>query len=106
MSKYSQRFTLIYLSLIIVLAFLGTQNQGFYRQQWQLMQDKRELQNQLADLRSKAAEVSGAPAVRSWALDSGMVATPDGREALELAYLAPPEYAPWEERLEIRTIWR
>lgn len=106
MTKRTSRLMLVYIALVLALAALGAHNQTLYRQQWRLIDLKQQRQALAADLRAQAATVQGPLAVRHWALSRGMVAVPQGREALEVLPVAPPERPPAKGGLEIRTIWQ
>ncbi len=106
MTRRSQSLLTLYLALILALAALGARNQGRHRYHFSLLETKRALQYELSDLRSEAAQVKGPLAVRRWALSHGMISSPEGTEATEIAPTSGPEPETPEVGLEVRTIWR
>ncbi len=106
MTKRSQSLITLYLALIIALAALGAYNQDRHRLHFSLLETKRALQYDLSDLRSEAAQVKGPLAVRRWALSRGMISSPEGAEATQIAPVNVPEPKTPETGLEVRTIWR
>ena len=85
---------------------MGAHNQDRHRYHFSLLETKRALQYELSDLRSEAAQVKGPLAVRRWALSHGMISSPEGTEATEIASTPSPEPETPEVGLEVRTIWR
>ena len=106
MTRRSQSLITLYLALILALAALGAYNQDRHRLHYSLLETKRALQYDLSDLRSEAAQVQGPLAVRRWALSHGMISSPEGAEATEIAPAPVPEPDVPEAGLEVRTIWR
>jgi hypothetical protein len=107
MSKRSRRLVLVYLTLLIALAALGAYNQALYRQHWTLLHLKQERQIELSSLRAEAAHITGPLAVRAWALERGMVSTPEGHvEAQQVIAVRPPQITLPQGGWEIRTVWR
>ena len=106
MTRRSQSLITLYLALILALAALGAYNQDRHRWHYSLLETKRALQYDLSDLRSEAAQVKGPLAVRRWALANGMISSPEGAEATEVAPAPTPEPETPETGLEVRTIWR
>ncbi|HRN19210.1 MAG: hypothetical protein WC972_10015 [Trueperaceae bacterium] len=95
-----------YLVLLLVLAVMGSINQGLLHRQLDLMAQKTDLTTSVARARLGANAVTGPPAVAEWARTAGMVPVPEGgptimvaRDTVEL----PPLPAP---SLEVRTVWR
>ena len=106
MTRSSRNLLALYLSALLVLAYLGVQNQRGYVQHEHLLQQKRTLQAQLQGLRRDAARVNGTLAVRSWALNRGMVPAPEALNIREVkAALAPKTVLP-HGKLEVYTLWR
>ncbi len=95
-----------YLALLLLLAALGANNQGIYRTQLRLMDEKQEMTSALAETRRRAALVAGPTAVATWAAERGMVPVPEARDTV----LVAPEPVSLEAlptpSLEIRTVWR
>ena len=106
MTKRNGSLLALYLALIITLAALGASNQERHRTHYALLESKRALQYELSDLRSEAAQIKGPLAVRRWALSHGMISSPEGTEATEIASVPTPEPKTPDSGLEVRTIWR
>lgn len=106
MTRTSQRLLALYLASLLALAALGAHNQLRYSYHEALLQQKETLQAQLSGLRQEAAGISGALAIRSWAINRGMVAAP---EALNISDVeaAPAATSPLPQgELELYTLWR
>lgn len=106
MTRLSRRLFFLYLALLLALAALGAHNQGRRGLHAGLIADKAALQLQLGSLRSNAAEVTGALAIRSFAHARGMVAAPEVGSVTEVFPISPPEFTAPESGLEVRTLWR
>jgi hypothetical protein len=109
-AEQRQRFRslpLLLVALLIALAAFGVSNQGSFRHQVRLIDEKAELHALLADLRSQAAGISGPLAVGRWARERGMIPAPDGRLIREVAPEFPPAPLPVRPAgLEMRTVWQ
>ncbi len=106
MTRSSRQLLALYLSALLVLAYFGVQNQQGYQQHEQLLQQKRTLQGQLQTLRRDAASVNGTLAVRSWALNQGMVPAPEALNIREVKAAPAPLGALPHGELEVYTLWR
>lgn len=106
MTRSSRNLLALYLSALLTLAYLGVQNQRGYIQHESLLQQKRALQAQLEELRRDAASVSGALAVRNWALARGMVPAPEALNIREVEPAPAPEVTLPHGELEVYTLWR
>lgn len=94
------------LCLLLLLAGLGAYNQQRHQRHRELIRHKELLYAQRSDLRRRAATIIGPAAVRAWARSEGMVPTPEGRPASNVAHLSPPSMSLPELGLEIGTSWR
>jgi hypothetical protein len=107
MERRTRRFLYVYLSLVIMLTALGAYNQKQLMTHWSLMRTKEQHQVLLSDLRAQEAYITGPLAVRQWAIDRGMVSTPEGQAAMTVYPVPAPSYdLPQAGGLEIRTVWR
>ncbi len=106
MTTISQRLLALYLACLIALAALGAHNQLNYLQHEALLGQKASLQLQLSGLRQEAAGVTGALAVRRWALARGMVPAPEALNIREIAASPAPTTPVSQGRLELYTLWR
>lgn len=107
MERRTRRLLYTYLSLMMLLSAFGAYNQKQHMLHWRLMQTKQEHQVLLSDLRAQAAHITGPLAVRQWAIERGMVSTPEGQAALTVYPVpAPSNHLPQAGGLEIRTVWR
>lgn len=91
MTRLSQRLLALYLAALIALAALGAHNQFQVEYQTRLLEQQRDLQAQLTRLRYEAAGVTGALAVRTWALGQGMVAAPEALNTTDVAPRPAPQ---------------
>lgn len=98
----------VYLLLLMVLTVLGQHNQALYQEQSTLLRTKQALQQDIVDLRAEQATIVSPAAVRTWAYEQGMVASPEGQEATLVIPIAPPPHDVDDPRstLEFRTLWR
>ncbi len=106
MTRSSRNLLALYLSALLVLAYLGVQNQRGYYQHEYLLQQKRTLQAQLQGLRRDAASVNGTLAVRNWALARGMVPAPEALNIREVNPAPAPTVVLPQGELEVYTLWR
>jgi len=98
---------LLFTISLVVLAFTGTVNQRLYRQHWNLVDYKAELQELNSTLRAEAAAVSGPIIIGDWARSQGMVPAPQVTSTRQLApEPVPPARQPAAGGLEVHTIWR
>ena len=107
MTSLTKRCLMTYVALLFCLALVGAQNQGLYRTQAALIDQKLDLQTQLTDLRVTASRVNGALAVREWAYARGMVSAPQVEDVRKVMPGPAPEVtASPATTLEVRTLWR
>lgn len=106
MTRTSQRLLALYLACLLALAALGARNQLRYNYHESLLQQKESLQAQLSALRQNAAGISGALAVRSWALERGMVAAPEALNQSDVEAAPAPVTLLPQGKLELYTLWR
>ena len=106
MTRISQRLLALYLASLLALAALGAHNQLRRGHHEAVLGQKNLLQTQLSALRQEAAGVTGVLAIRSWAVERGMVAAPEALNVGEVdAALAPRTPLP-QGALEVDTLWR
>ncbi len=105
MSALSRRAVPVYLGLLLTLAAVGLVNQTLYRHQLRLIDQRRSLLDQVANLRLEAAKVDGPLAITQWATSHGMVPAPEAQKVSAVA--AGPAALPKlpGSGLEIVTIW-
>ncbi len=106
MTRTSQRLLALYLACLVALAALGAHNQLNYGRHEALLGQKASLQVQLSSLRQEAAGVTGALAVRRWALKRGMVAAPEALNVRVVTAAPPPITPTIKGKLELYTLWR
>lgn len=106
MTRTSQRLLALYLACLVALAALGAHNQLNYYRHEALLGQKQSLQAQLGELRQEAAGVTGALAVRHWALGRGMVPAPEALNVREVAPAPAPTTSTTPGTLELYTLWR
>ncbi len=109
MTRLSQRLLALYLTALIALAALGAHNQLRVEYQSTLLAQQQDLQTQLTRLRHEAAGVTGALAVRTWALRQGMVAAPEALNTTDVAPRTAPQLVSATARattnVEVQTLW-
>ena len=106
MTRTSRQLLALYLACLMALATLGAHNQLNYHKHEALLIQKGALQVQLSGLRQEAAGVTGALAVRRWALSRGMIAAPEALNVREVSPAPAPMTSVPEGRLELYTLWR
>lgn len=106
MTRTSQRLLALYLACLVALAALGAHNQRQHYRHEVLLGQKSTLQVQLSGLRQEAAGVTGALAVRHWALSRGMIAAPEALNFREVAAAPAPTPSVPQGKLELYTLWR
>jgi len=106
MTRTSQRLLALYLTSLLALAALGAHNQLRYNHHEALLVQKGSLQRQLATLRQDAAGISGALAIRNWAVSRGMIAAPEALNIGEIGAASAPETLLPQGELEMYTLWR
>lgn len=106
MTRTSQRLLALYLACLVALAALGAHNQLQHYRHEVLLGQKSSLQAQLSGLRQEAADVTGALAVRHWALSQGMIAAPEALNLREVAAAPAPTPLVPQGKLELYTLWR
>ncbi len=98
---------MLYAVLLVLLAWVGSQNQLSFRQQAALLDRKVTLQSTISSLRFDAAQISGPVVIGNWARETGMIPAPQGRLVREIAPQPLPEaVADQPTGLEVITIWR
>lgn len=106
MTRTSQRLLALYLACLVALAALGAHNQLRHLEHEDLLVQKSTLQAQLSLLRQEAAGVTGALAVRNWALGRGMIAAPEALNIRAVAAAPAPTPPVPRGELELYTLWR
>lgn len=106
MTRTSQRLLALYLASLLALAALGAHNQLRYKQHETLLDQKHLLQVQLSTLRRETTGITGTLAVRSWALNRGMVPAPEALNHRYVAAQPAPETPLPHGELEMYTVWR
>lgn len=95
-----------YVLLLLTLALLGGVDQGLYRRNARLLDEKAALRAEVARLRARAADVQGPMAVGSWARARGMVPAPEVESVRHVAPAPAPEIPAIPTGTEVRTVWR
>ena len=106
LSRPSRNLLALYLAALLALALVGAQNQRAHLRHEALLAQKQALQAQLQGLRLEAADVSGALAVRRWALGRGMIPAPESLNRQSVARTSAPTYTAAAGSLEMYTVWR
>ena len=106
MTRRVRNLMLLYIALLLGLAALGACNQGLYRSQADLIDQKEALNLQVSELRVAASQVNGTLAVRRWAYASGMVSAPRAADTQQVVSRPAPLPETPETGLEVRTLWR
>ena len=100
------RLVPLYLILILSLAALGAVNQGRYRHEARLIEQKSDLFARITELRAGAAQVRGPLAVGNWAREQGMVPTPEVEMVRHVAPYPAPQSTDLPTGVEVRTVWQ
>ena len=106
MSIRTYKLMTVYLGLLLALTWFGSFNQRLYNQQFDMIGQKEALQRKISDLRRSASEVNGPIAVRSWALQSGMVAATEVSDIQNTLPTPAPSFRQPVTGLEMTTLWR
>jgi len=101
-----ERLVPLYVIALIVLAVLGANNQARFNHQWDLLDRKALLQEEITILRQQAATISGPLAVANWARENGMVPAPEVEETRHVLYDTPPARQTPATGLTVRTAWQ
>ena len=106
MTGQTMKLLSAYITLLLGLAVLGGYNQGLYKQQATLIDQKAKLQAQIRGLRAEAAPINGPLAISNWAKAQGMVSA---SQALNTRTVAPgpgPSIKHETGSVGVITIWR
>ena len=106
MTRRVRNLMLLYTALLLGLAALGASNQGLYRSQANLIDQKEALNLQVTEMRVAASKVNGTIAVRKWAYANGMVSAPRAADTEQIVNRPAPLPETPETGLEVRTLWR
>lgn len=107
MSPLTQRIVMLYLFLLLLLAFVGIRSQALHKEHRALVFQHEELVQQRTLLVDAAAEKIHAERVANWAESNGMIATPPlSNEIIERSNLTPAAPLAPQTTVEIKTQWR
>lgn len=106
MTLLSQRLLALYLVSLLALAALGAHNQLRYKHHDSLLTQKQVLEARLSTLRRETNGITGALAVRNWALAQGMVPAPEALNHRHVSARPAPETPLPQGKLEMYTLWR
>jgi alpha-D-ribose 1-methylphosphonate 5-phosphate C-P lyase len=100
------RLSLIYAALLIVLAYMGTVNQGFTRRHVAFVEQIQHLSDSITHSRARTATVTAPEAVIGRAHKRGMIPATEGKEIVYTSPIPAPEFPLQPSGLEMRTLWR
>lgn len=106
MTLLSQRLLALYLASLLALAALGAHNQLRFEHHEALLDQKQVLEVRLSALRRDTNGITGALAVRNWALAQGMVPAPEALNHRYVSARPAPEPPLPQGELEMYTLWR
>lgn len=106
MTLSTKRIVSLYLFLLLLLAFLGSGSQSFYRLHKTRLAEKNALISQLSEKREQVIRLSSADKVIRWAESHGMVPAASPLSAIVVPAVAKPPLIRFEAaKSEIKTRW-